>query len=428
MSLPENFIWGAATAAAQIEGGWDEEGRTPSIWDVNPDGYVRRNETCHTACDHYHRWREDVEIMKEIGLKAYRFSVSWSRIIPDPGVINEKGLKFYSDLIDALIEAGIEPMITLYHFDLPLWAHEKGGWTTPEIIDDFLFYTETVVKAFSDRVRYWFTFNEPSGFVRDYAARVPGADIKVMTRNVLLAHGRAVSLMRHIADRELQIGLVIAVMNSEPAEGTVDVKEAAAETYSDGNGVGGMAWWSDPAILGIIPDPLKDHISEEDIIEICQPLDFYAGNIYFSANYFDETCSHTELIRPGMPRTACGWPVNDDCIYWFIRFAYERYRLPVFITENGYAGLDRIMLDGKVHDPQRTDYIQRMVISLKKAADEGFPVMGYLYWSLLDNFEWNSGYDMRFGLVYVDYETGARVIKDSAKVYSEMIGSNGGKI
>lgn len=434
MSFPDGFLWGTATAAAQIEGGWDEDGRTPSIWDVNPDGYVAHNDTCHTACDHYHRYREDVEIMKKLGMKAYRFSISWSRIVPSPGVVNEKGVKFYSDLIDALLEAGIEPMATMYHFDLPLWSHEKGGYMSEEFADDFLFYTKVLMDEFSDRIRYWFTMNEPSGFVRDYAVRVPDADVKVMTRNVLLAHGRAVRLMRETGRQDLKIGFVDAVMNSEPVPGIMTEEEAYEDTYSDYYAVGGMRWWCDPVYLGVVPEPLKGVISEADAKEICQPLDYFAGNIYFSANYFNEPETPGSPGRkavveiPGMPRTRCQWPVNPDCLYWFVKFAYRRYGLPVLVSENGCSCCDRVMLDGKVHDPERIDYIHRVLRGLKRIIEEGVPVIGYMVWSILDNFEWNSGYDQRLGLVYVDYMTQERTLKDSAYDYAEIVRTNGEEV
>lgn len=425
MGFQKDFLWGAASAAAQIEGAWDEDGRTPSIWDMMPDGKVKRNETCHTACDHYHRWQEDVNIMAEIGLKAYRFSISWSRIIPKRGEVNQKGILFYKNLVHALKEHGIEPMVTLYHWDLPVWAFEAGGWESGSVVDAYLEYVQTVVEALSAEVRFWFTFNEPQCFATDYAERKENVDLKSVTRNVMLAHGKAVMLIRENAVKKPKIGLAIMGMSMQPVEGQVDALTAAELTYSDMVGIMGMGWWMDPLILGKIPAPLKDTITEEDIKIICQPLDLYAGNVYFSANYSDMPNRQNPLAVPGLPRSFTGWPICDDCLYYFVKSAWERYHLPVMITENGFANADFVMLDGKVHDPQRTDYIHRCLKGLKRAVGEGIPVLGYMYWSILDNFEWHEGYDKRFGLVHVDYQTQKRTVKDSAYFYAEVIRTNG---
>ncbi|MCI6465665.1 MAG: family 1 glycosylhydrolase [Faecalicatena sp.] len=425
MGFQNDFFWGAASASAQIEGAWDEDGRTPSIWDNMPDGKVKRNETCHTACDHYHHWQEDVEIMGQIGLNAYRFSISWSRVVPRRGEVNPQGILFYKNLVHALKERGIEPMVTLYHWDLPVWAFEAGGWESSDVVDAYLEYVEVVLEALSDEVGYWFTFNEPQCFATDYVERKEEADIKAVTRNIMLAHGKAVRLIREKAVKQPKIGLAVMGMSMEPVEGQIDIRTAAAMTYSDMIGVMGMGWWMDPIILGQIPDSLKDTITKEDIEVICQPLDLYAGNVYFSVNYADMPSRQNPLALPGMPRSLTEWPVCDDCLYHFVKAAWERYHLPVMITENGFANVDFVMLDGKVHDPQRTDYIHRCLRGLKRIVEEGVPVLGYMYWSILDNFEWHEGYDKRFGLVHVDYQTQKRTIKDSAYFYAEIIRTNG---
>lgn len=425
MGFPEGFIWGAASAAAQIEGAWVQDGRTPSIWDMTSEGKIRRNETCHVACDHYNHWQEDVAIMKELGLKAYRFSISWSRVIPERGKINKKGLLFYINLVNALKNAGIEPMVTLYHWDLPKWAFETGGWENEETIQAFVEYVKVITEVLSDKVRYWFTFNEPQCFVTDYLDRKPDVDIKKISRVVMLAHGKAVQTIRKYAKQTAYVGLAIMGMCVEPVEDKTDEKTAEAMTFSDLAGVMGMSWWMDPIILGSVPEALKEVITEEDIKFICQPLDLFAANVYFSANFSDIPGRNNPLVYPGMPRSFMGMPINPNSLYYFSKYVWDRYHLPVLFTENGFSNNDSIMLDGKVHDPQRIDFIHRYLLSLKNAILEGIPVIGYLYWSILDNFEWNLGYDIRFGLVYVDYQTQKRTIKDAGYFYSDVIRTNG---
>lgn len=425
MSFPKNFIWGASSAAIQIEGAWNEDGKTPNIWDVMPKERLTRGETCHTACDHYHRWKEDVELMKEIGLKAYRFSINWPRVIPARGEINEKGLSFYRNLVDALVQAGIEPVITLHHAELPQWAFETGGWGNEEIVEAFAEFTKVMVETLSDKVQYWITMNEPQCFSGDYLSLDTEADENQVTRNIMLAHGRAVQTIRQYAVKRPQIGLTIMGISMMPVEGITDEESAMAMTFSEMIGRMGMGYWMNPIILGEIPDALKGVISEEDIKTICQPLDMFAANVYFAGNYAEMPGRENPLMYPGMPKSMMGWSVNDELLYHFAKMAWKKYKLPVLFTENGFANLDFVMLDGKVHDPQRIDYMHRYLIGLKRAVDEGIPVIGYLYWSIMDNYEWFHGYDKRFGLIYVDYTTQKRTLKDSAYYYAEVIKTNG---
>jgi beta-glucosidase len=317
-------------------------------------------------------------------------------------------------------------MVTLFHWDLPVWAAEFGGWDSGEAASAFLEYVKVVVDALSDRVRYWFTFNEPQCFVTDVTNEGRDHDVKRAGRNVMLAHGRAVEGIRTYARKSPLVGFAPMGMCAAPVPGVMDEALAKEMTFSQAAGAMGMSWWLDPIILGVIPEPLKDTLSEDDIKTICQPLDFFAGNCYFAVNYLKRPGRDNLLAFPGMPKSATGWPVTPACLYWFTKFCWERYRLPVIITENGFANTDFIMLDGKVHDPQREDYIRRVLPELEKAIDEGVPVFGYLHWSLLDNFEWTHGFDIRFGLVYVDYKTQKRTIKDSALFYANVIKTNGG--
>lgn len=243
---------------------------------------------------------------------------------------------------------------------------------------------------------------------------------------MLLAHGEAVKLIRKEAKLPPKIGMAPTSFCVQPAsERAEEIDRAYETTFSDRAGASGTSWWCDPAILGTIPAPLQGVISEEDIKTICQPLDFYGFNSYAAANYYDIPGRQNPCVTPGLPRTAMGTPVTPDVLYWTAKFVYRRYHLPVLITENGMTNCDWVMLDGKVHDPQRSDFIRRYLRGLSRAIDEGIPVIGYQYWSLLDNFEWALGYDKRFGLVYVDFPTGKRTVKDSAYDYAEIIRTNG---
>ena len=435
MSFPKNFLWGASTAAYQIEGAYNEDGKVMGIWDALSEGHVKHNENGNVAADHYHRYKEDVAIMKKLGLKSYRFSVSWPRVISDEkGTVNEKGLAFYKSLVKELKAAGIEPIVTLFHWNLPMWAYEKGGWKSEEVIEWFAHYVHIVVEALSEDVSRWLTLNEPQCFVGNgykHGNHAPfekcdDETVARISRNVLMAHGRAVQIIRAEAKLPPHVGMSPTSFCLAPAsEREEDVERAYSVSMSDRAGVSGTSWWCDPAILGTIPEPLKGAVSEEDIKTICQPLDFYGYNSYASANYYDVPGRTNPLITPGLPRTTMDWVVTPEVLYWTTKFVYRRYQLPALITENGMANCDWLMLDGKVHDPQRTDYIRRYLKCVKRAIEEGIPVLGYQYWSLLDNFEWAEGYDKRFGLVYVDYNTGERTVKDSAWDYAEIIKTNG---
>ncbi|MBR0353996.1 MAG: family 1 glycosylhydrolase [Oscillospiraceae bacterium] len=430
--FPENFLWGAASAAAQIEGGWNDGGRTPSIWDAAPKSKIKHGEDCHTACDHYHRWREDVALMKELGLKSYRFSISWSRVIPSEGKVNEEGLRFYSDLVDALIAVGIEPLVTIFHWDMPLWVYEKGGWLSESIVPLFRDYTRVVVEALSDRVTWWMTINEPGCFImngylqgvhapfkRDYLA------LSKLTRNCMLAHAAAVKAIRQYAKKPPKVGVAFSSSAYVPkSEEKADVETARKKSVETSNGLMANRWWMDPMILG---KPVRAYgvygSRQKDMAEIAQPLDFMGLNIYSSMNYGD--WGDTERAPAETPRNSLGWVIDGRVMYWNVKFIYERYHLPIMITENGLAANDAVSLDGAVHDPNRTDFIRRYLGQLKRAVAEGIPVLGYQHWSIMDNFEWAEGYGPRFGLVYVDYATQKRIVKDSAWEYKKIIETNG---
>lgn len=428
----EDFLWGAAAAAPQIEGGWNEGGRTPSIWDMATKKQIKRGEDCHTACDHFHRWKEDVALMKEMGLKSYRFSTSWSRVIPEEGKVNPEGIKFYSDLVDELIANGIEPLVTVFHWDMPTWVCKKGGWLSQSIVPLFREYTKVVVEALSDRVKWWIPMNEPGCFIMNGYLQGIHAPFKhnylalsKLTRNCMLAHAESVKTVRQYAKQPVKVGIAFSTGAYVPDNETPEeIEKARKLSMEEGCGLMGNRWWMDPMLAG---KPVRAYgiysSSGKDMAEIAQPLDFIGLNIYTSFNYAD--WGNNQRPAPGMPKNALGWVIDERCMYWNVRFVYEKYRLPIMITENGLAAHDMVGLDGKVHDPKRTDFMRRYLGQLKRAASEGIPLLGYQHWSVMDNFEWAEGYDPRFGLVYIDFRTGKRIIKDSAWEYKRIIESNG---
>lgn len=439
MQFSKDFLWGAASAAYQVEGAYDEDGKGPGIWDALSHGHVANDDTGNVACDHYHRYKEDVALMKQLGLKAYRFSVSWPRVMPKQGVINPKGLQFYSDLVDELCRAGIEPMCTLFHWNLPMWAHEQGGWRWDGISDVFAEYTKVVVEALSDRVTYWMTINEPSCFIgggyfsgdlapfecgrKNLSQQEVFDDAVILSRNVLLAHGKAVKAIRETTKRPAKIGMAqtgkLVMPISESEADIADAKRATFEEFDPSSFMHDCSWWSEPVFLRKAPYVMEGHLSEEDLDIISQPLDFVGHNCYNLSRY--DEYKGTAAPKVGRPRTAMDWPITPDALYWTVRLLNERYHLPVVITENGMANLDFVMRDGKVHDPQRIDYLEGYLAGVERAVAEGYPMLGYLYWSIMDNFEWAKGYDRRFGLIHVDYQTQKRTLKDSAYWYADYI-------
>ncbi len=452
--FPKDFVWGAATAAYQVEGAANEDGRGKSVWDAfcEVPGNIYEGHTGEAACDHYHKMKEDVALMRELGLKAYRFSLSWTRILPDGvGAVNQKGTDFYNALIDELLENGITPYITLFHWDYPVALYKMGGWMHPDSPKWFAQYAKVVAQSFGDRVRYFMTFNEPQcfighGFVIGKHApglKLPPADTVPMSHHVMLAHGLAVQEIRKYAKPGVQVGYAPTCTFGYPEDeqNPADVAAAREATFGitpgDNNWAWSATWWSDPVVLGHYPEDrlslygqyLPRHY-ENDLSDICQPLDFYGQNIYNGfAVKADENGNPVRLPRPeGFPRTACGWPITPRAIKWCAKHLYERYQLPIYITENGMSCHDAVSLDGKVHDPNRIDFLHRYLLALKEAVDEGAKVAGYFQWSLMDNFEWALGYSERFGLIYVDYPTKARIIKDSGYWYKSVIASNGANL
>ena len=432
--FPKDFLWGAATASAQIEGGWDEDGRTPSIWDIAPEHKIRNGENCHVACDHYHRFREDVAIMKELGLRSYRFSLSWSRIIPEEGKISEKGIAFYNALIDELLAAGIEPLITLYHWDLPVWMDKKGGWKNLEIRERFLEYANAVVDAFSDRVKYWITFNEPQCFLMNGYMQGVHAPFQrdyfcfpKISRNFMLTNAAAVKLIREKAKTPPKVGLAFAAgaFIPEDEKDPASVELARRKSFYKGMGTMNNRWWMDPILRGERVCAYGIYRSRKrDMRDIRVKLDFIGINNYSAFNYSDWG-GDKDVDTANLPKNSLGWVIDGRSMYWTVRFLYERYGVPIMITENGMSAHDRVDGNGEVCDTARIGYMDEYLRNLKRAMEEGIPVLGYQHWSLMDNFEWAEGYDPRFGLVYVDLATGKRTVKASGRHYRQVIESNG---
>ena len=429
MAFSKDFLWCVGGAAAQQDGGYLDDGKGLNIWDALSDGHIANGDTCHVACDHYHRWKEDLQLLKEIGVNSYRFSISGARIYPtDEFNVNEQSVKFYIDLVNELKRLGIEPICTLYHWDMPLWVHRRGGWKNSASVEWFERYTKTVVDALSDKVRYWITFNEPQCFVNlgyKTGAHAPfeqncESEIKNISRNVMLAHGRAAKVIRERAKTTPKIGFAPTPGGMVIPSSLRSEEQAYNDSFDVSGGAWSATWWSDPIVLGKKWTGC-DWLSEEDLKVIHQPLDYYSYNIYNADN-------PQELESVGAPRTAMGWAITPECMYWSAKFFYKRYGLPILITENGMANIDFVHDDDKVHDPQRCEYLRRYIRNLKRANDEGIPVIGYSCWSFLDNFEWAEGYGKRFGLVYVDYVTQKRTLKDSAFIYRDIIKSNGNNL
>lgn len=453
MSFPHTFIWGAASAAYQIEGAIHEDGKGLSDWDVfceRPHSIWNRQSGA-VACDHYHRYQEDVALMHAMGLKGYRFSISWTRILPQgTGTVNPKGLAFYNRLVDTLLAHNIIPIVTLFHWDYPYALFQRDGWLNPDSSDWFAEYAQTVVSALSDRVRYWLTLNEPQCVIQlghINGTNAPGLKLSwheamPAAHHLLLAHGKAVQAIRAHAKFPCKVGYAPSGHTLIPASvSPEDIESARTGMFAvTTNDVWMNALWQDPVYQGRYPDELlkqfdQAHLSvtDHEMRLISQPLDFCGVNIYDGQRVGrnpDGSLSlpgdHTLTGFPqGHALTAYKWPLAPEALYWGPRFFWERYHLPVLITENGMSNPDWIALDGKVHDPQRIDFMHRYLWELKRVNEEGIPILGYMHWSILDNFEWAEGYKERFGLVYVDYPTQKRILKDSASWYREVIASNG---
>jgi beta-glucosidase len=439
ISVPAGFVWGAATSAYQVEGAAGEDGRGPSIWDrfCTLPGVVRNGDSGVVACDFYHRHREDVALMRELGLAAFRFSIAWPRVLPEGrGRVNEAGLDFYDRLVDELLEAGIRPFPTLYHWDLPQPLEDAGGWSERATAGAFAEYVETVVERLGDRVTDWMTHNEPFcsswlgyGIGRHAPGRSDPAQGLAAVHHVLLSHGLAVDVLRR-ARPAAEVGIVL---DSWPVHAaTDDERDVEAARRAD---VLRNRLFFDPVLRGEYPwevfDRLGivgDFVQDGDLATIAAPLDFVGVNNYSRATVRadGDTGEPIEIAPADVARTGIGWEIYPDGIYNVLMRLHRDYEVrSLYVTENGAAFPDFRGHDGRVDDPERTEYLERYLAAVARAIEDGAPVRGYFVWSLLDNFEWTYGYSQRFGIVYVDYPTLERVPKSSFYWYRDLIARSG---
>ena len=426
-----DFIFGAATSALQIEGA--DEGRLPSIWDVFCDtpGNIRDHSTARVACDHVTRWAEDVRIMASLGLDAYRFSISWPRVIRQDGTVNQQGMAFYLRLLDRLNELGIKPFVTLYHWDLPQHLQDQGGWLNRDTAWRFEAYADHVTRAFGSRVYSYATLNEPycSAYLgHETGVHAPGLTSrsagKQAAHHLLLAHGLAMQVLRANAP-VARNGIVVNLTPFYPA--TESPADQAAVRLADDTD---NHWYLRPLLEGRYPDLVEALPGEEvpvmregDLEVIHQPLDFLGVNYYTRGVVRADAATGFERLKLAeYPLSDMGWEIFPEGLADVLVGIAARYALPpVYITENGIA-LPDVVAGGAVQDQPRIDYIRRHLLALERAMRQGVEVAGYFYWSLLDNFEWAEGYSKRFGLVHVDYPTQKRTIKDSGHAFRQFLG------
>jgi beta-glucosidase len=442
--FPAGFDWGVATASYQIEGAWAEDGKGEGIWDrfCHTPGNIHDDSVGDIACDFYHHYEEDIRIAGELGIKVYRFSISWPRIFPDgTGTVNEAGIEFYRKVLTCLHANGIKAAVTMYHWDLPQKLQDRGGWANREIVDWFEAYVKVLYERLGDLVDIWITLNEPfctsiigywleehaPGY-RDYAMALAAV------HNLLLCHGTAVKVYRRTG-LKADIGITLNMNMSYPfnPQCPEDV-EAAKRNQLQANNLFG-----DPIFLGRYPEELftflkgkgvvLPEVKDGDLELISQKLDFFGLNTY-STDHVQADKNiwplEAKALKTGRPHTDANWEVNPEGMYDLLKWINARYKpQKLIITENGAASNDWVNLEGKVSDPNRIDYIHRYLIQVHKAIQEGVPVQGYYVWCFCDNFEWAWGLSRRFGIVYVDYQTQKRIPKESAYWYSGVIKNNG---
>ena len=439
-TFPKNFIWGAATSAYQIEGAYDEDGRGLSTWDVfcRQPGRIRENHTGEIACDHFHLYKDDVKLMRDIGLKAYRFSISWSRILPEgEGAINQKGFDFYSRLIDELIENGITPYVTLFHWDLPDNLEKKyGGWRSKEVSKRFADYAGIVSDRLSDRVKNWMTINEIACFTvlphkldRYAPAKVePPKIVNQTIHNALYGHGLAVRAIRDNADTDVKIGIVENLAVTYPV---LDLKkdiDAASKCFKDKNQAILFPLFKgnySRQMIKKLGTDMPDY-TEEEMKVIAEPVDFIGYNIYGGSPVRHDDVKGYEILPypKGYPKTDMDWAVSPRSIYYALKYTKEYFGdIPVYLTENGMASDDDETQSEEIFDLDRLEYLRTHLDMSLKAIQDGFNLKGYFVWSFMDNFEWDWGFTKRFGIVRVNYSTMQRQRKLSSYFYENVIKS-----
>jgi len=450
-AFPDDFVWGAATSAYQIEGAWDKDGKGESIWDrfTHTPGTIQDGSTGDVACDHYHRWAEDIALMKKLGLKAYRFSVSWPRILPSGrGKVNQAGLDFYSRLVDGLLEAGIEPFVTLYHWDLPQSLQDDGGWAARSTAEAFVEYADVVSRHLGDRVKHWITHNEPWATVvlgHQMGMHAPGLKdyptaLKV-SHHLLLSHGWAVPVLRRNSSGA-EVGITLVLFPLVPGSSNTAVLPVFRKFDGCVN-----RWFLDPLYgrhypadlvaehidAGYLPVEGLNFVKPGDLEAIAAPTDFLGVNYYSPVILRSEVAPESEkdplmllYHGPEYEYTEIGMMVYPDGLRHLLnRLHFEYQPGKMYITENGASYSDGPDADGRVRDERRLSYLRDHFAAAHRAIECGVALAGYFVWSLMDNFEWTFGYAQRFGLVWVDYETQQRIPKDSALWYKQVIAENG---
>ncbi|MFI8351920.1 GH1 family beta-glucosidase [Streptomyces cyaneofuscatus] len=441
-AFPADFTWGVATAAYQIEGAVTEDGRSPSIWDTfsHTPGTIDGGDTGDIACDHYHRVPEDIGLIKQVGADAYRFSIAWPRVVPGgDGPVNKAGLDFYDRLVDGLLEAGVTPFATLYHWDLPQVLQDRGGWTVRETSEHFAAYASHVVERIGDRVKDWATLNEPlcSAWIGHLEGRMaPGlTDLTAAVHasyHLHLGHGLAVQAIR-AASSDARVGIVNNLSPIVPA--STSEADLAAARRADGHI---NRWWLDPVLGRGYPQDMVETYGVElpvrpgDLETIAAPLDWLGLNYYFrqivTADPSGPAPGFRQVPVADARHTYMDWEVYADGLEQLLLRLTEEYGVErIYVTENGSAYQDTVAADGSVHDPERVAYLEEHLAACARAVAKGAPLAGYFAWSLLDNFEWAYGYDKRFGLVHVDYATQRRTVKSSGRRYAELIREHAGR-
>jgi len=440
--FPDGFIWGAATAAYQIEGAYNEDGKGESIWDrfCKIPGKVQDGDRGDVACDHYHRYRDDIKLMKTISLNAYRFSIAWPRIFPKgKGQVNQVGLDFYERLVDELLNTGIEPFVTLYHWDLPQALQEKGGWANRDTVGYFQDYAEKISRKLGDRVHFWITHNEPwvVSFLGHHSGILaPGIKALSIALKVshylLLSHGKAVTILRDNGNEKTQVGITLNLSPIYPASESKEDEKAAKKYDGYLN-----RWFLDPIYKGFYPEDMlalygdkAPEIRTEDLEHISTKIDFLGINYYtrtvVKADKKEAFLGLSPVKPSGAEYTEMDWEIYPAGIYEILKRIHNDYGAPViYITENGAAFADKIDKNGQVNDVSRIKYLKGHFLQAHRAIEDGVKLFGYFVWSLLDNFEWAYGYSRRFGLIYTDYPTQKRIIKASGWWYKKVIERKG---
>ncbi len=441
LKFPEGFVWGAITAAYQIEGAWNEDGKGPSIWDtfVRQPGKIERGETADVAVDHYHRYPEDITLMQQLGLQAYCFSVSWPRILPEgTGKANPAGLDFYDRLVDGLLAKNISPYVMLYHWDLPQALQDKGGWGERFIIDAYSEYARVVARRLGDRIPAWVTHNEPmvislaGNFLGQLAPGLQDPFVALrVAHNLLVAHGQAVQVLRTELPKTARIGIILNITPTYPAADTEEDRQAAWRYDGVANRL-----FLDPLFRGEYPadmlelfGPIFPEILPGDLQTIHAPLDFIGLNYYMRAvmrNDPETPLLQAAQVYPPESDYSQMWEIYPPGMYDMLtRIQADYHPKEIYITENGVCVTDGLDFDGRVRDERRIRYLRDHLAQVQRAILAGVPLKGYFHWTLMDNFEWAFGYRMRFGLIYVDYATQKRIIKDSGRWYADVIRKNG---